>query len=133
MLTKRPAVTVTSPFVAESARVAAMVTAPEPRTRMSPAALAARPPVKVTSPPKTEIGPATLRLAATVKAAVLPDLPKVKLLAVFGIENFSVLTAEAKLAPLDSMVMAPDPRRLTLFVSTQKTSPRMVVEPVCEA
>ena len=108
-----------------------MVSTPEERTRTLPAAVAARPPVKVTSPPKTEIGPAIDRLLAMVSAAVLPDLPKVNPLAVVGSVNWAVLRAEPKLDPFGSMVMAPDPRRLTLFVLTQRTSPRKVVEPVC--
>ena len=94
-------------------------------------AVATRPPVRVTSPPKTEIGPAIDRLLATVSAAVLPDLPNVNPLAVEGMVNLSVLRADEKLAPFGSMVMAPEPRRLTLFVLTQRTSPRRVVEPVC--
>ena len=109
LLTRRAAVTVTSPFVVERTRLAAMVSTPEERTRISPAAVAARPPDKVTSPPKTEIGPATERLFATVKAAVLPALPNVKAEAVAGMANLSVARADAKLAPLGSIVTAPEP------------------------
>ena len=66
-------------------------------------------------PPKTVMGPATVRALANVMLALLPALPRVRPVKVLPKFQPAVLNASVKLLVLDSMRRAPEPAKVLLM------------------